>query len=208
MREKGSTYQQPRENHPQPKENHPPHSATSPNFYSRNSSTIELGGKSSLKQSQSAICHHSHHSHLLPATATTNIVVLPPPEPHFKKTSQFYPAQPVLRATSPTRVVSPPKICINNKWFDLGTIKSQVVYVTPLHQRRPVSSTPAQHFSRSGECGQGTWPSELVIQEENAMEELKESYESELKEIKNLHQEIEENNLQIRELLKSSRVSR
>jgi hypothetical protein len=83
-----------------------------------------------------------------------------------------------MRVQSPQRAVSPTRVCINNKCFDLGAIRSQVVFVTPLHQ--PRTSAP---LTATRSClAQPGWPSELVIQEENAMEELKESYESELRE--------------------------
>lgn len=193
--------------HPQPKENNPPPTVTLPSYYAKPSAGIELGGRSTLKQAPISSVQP------LPARQSMHVPLRVAPEQFMKKNENIGQVQSIVRQQSPGRMSSPSKVCINNKCFDIGTIRSQVVYVTPLHHRKTsaeVTSIPVRPecFARSMEAFHHSgWPSELVIQEENAMEELKESYESELKEIKQLHQEIEDNNLQIRELLKSSRVS-
>jgi hypothetical protein len=49
--------------------------------------------------------------------------------------------------------------------------------------------------------------SDFEIKEENTIDNLKESYESEMDEIKRLQEEIASNNQQIKQLLKSSKAS-
>lgn len=115
--------------HHLPKENHPP-VTTNPGIVGKQSINIELGGKP-------AQTVNSSYAKPIPTRQPINNFSLPP-EVIFKKNSHFYVAQPV-RHQSPIRVQSPSKICINNKCFDLGNIKSQVVYVTPLHHRKTSS---------------------------------------------------------------------
>jgi hypothetical protein len=131
-----------------PKENHPP-SATAHNFYTKSSESIELGGKSILNQTSQASFMRS--SKPVVQTASESI---------FKKAPQICLGQPVIKVQSPQRAVSPQRICINNKCFDVGAIRSQVVFVTPLHH--PRTSVPINAASSS--LAQPTWPTELVIQ--------------------------------------------
>ncbi len=131
-----------------PKENHPP-TATTPNFYARSSEHIELGGKAILNQTSQAFF------------ARPNKPAQIPPEQIFRKTPQFCVGQPVIRVQSPQRAVSPARVCINNKCFDIGALRSQVVFVTPLHQPRTSAPLAATRSYQP----QAEWPSELVIQE-------------------------------------------
>lgn len=69
----------------------------------------------------------------------------------------------------------------------------------------PVQSTTYEcHESANA----NTLPTDLVIQEQNNLEELKQSYLEEIKQIKGLQSEIQQNNIQIKELLHHSRASK
>jgi len=96
-----------------------------------------------------------------------------------------YPNRQVIQTSvqNINRTNSPQRVCFNNRNFDLGAIKSQIVYVTPIsHKRghsdqinagnffkkpeievRPIVAAEINQQSATGHV----WPSELVIQEEN-----------------------------------------
>ena len=77
----------------------------------------------------------------------------------------------ITQNTSSPRAVSPTRVVINNKSFDIGALKSQIVYVAPLtHKATPKKATEQEPIRVNGKSRVdfkvGTsFPSELVIQE-------------------------------------------
>ena len=81
----------------------------------------------------------------------------------------------------------PQKISINNKTFDLGTIKSQIIYVAPFRHIRNASK---DGHSQDMQTNEGSWaPNQPSIQEEVESESLKGSSKSQQSQP---HQEIQE----------------
>lgn len=74
----------------------------------------------------------------------------------------------------------PQKISINNKTFDLGTIKSQIIYVAPFKHIKNVSKEGSMAGdSHDKQSYEGSWaPNQPSIQEEVESESLKGSSKS------------------------------
>lgn len=76
--------------------------------------------------------------------------------------------------------VGPQKISINNKTFDLGTLKSQIIYVSPFqHVRNGSRDGSISGRSHEMHTNEGSWaPNQPSIQEEVESESLKGSSKS------------------------------
>lgn len=74
----------------------------------------------------------------------------------------------------------PQKISINNKTFDIGTIKSQIIYVAPFkHIRNASKEGSMSGYLQDMQSNEGSWaPNQPSIQEEVESESLKGSSKS------------------------------